>query len=193
MFPSGMGMANESVRPKVQEIGREAVDFTLQDLEGATRSLRGELAGQKAAVVVFWSCVCSHCLRYDEYLNTFRERHPEIALLAVASRQQETPDELRRAAHERKLAFPVLIDQGGRLAKEWFTEQTPRAFLIAGDMVLQYRGAIDNFQFPGDPDYTAYLEPAISDLLAGRPIAQPDTASFGCAIQSVYYQLQKII
>jgi peroxiredoxin len=186
-------MATESAGPKVQEIGCEVLDFSLADLEGGTRSLRGELTGQKAAVVVFWSCVCSHCLRYDEYLNTFRERHPGVALLAVASRQQETPDELRRAVRDRRLVFPILIDPGGRLAKQWFTEQTPRAFLIAADMRLQYRGAIDNFQFPGDPDYTAYLEPAIADLLAGRPIAQPDTASFGCAIQSVYYQLQKII
>jgi len=66
-----------------------------------------------------WSsgpCVCSHCLRYDEYLNALREHHPEMALLAVASRQQETPDELRRAARERKLTFPILIDPGGRLA-----------------------------------------------------------------------------
>jgi peroxiredoxin len=184
-----MGMATG----RVQEIGGEALDFCLADLGGAARSLRGELTGHKAAVVVFWSCVCSHCLRYDEYLNSFRERHPGIALLAVASRQQETPDQLSRAARERKLAFAILIDPGGLLAKQWFTEQTPRAFLIADDMRLQYRGAIDNFQFPNDPDYIAYLEPAISDLLAGRPIAQPDTASFGCAIRSVYYQLQKII
>jgi hypothetical protein len=82
--------------PRVQEIGCEVLDFNLVDLEGGTRSLRSELAGQKAAVVVFWSCVCSHCVRYDNYLNTFRERHTEVVLLAVASRQQETPEELRR-------------------------------------------------------------------------------------------------
>jgi peroxiredoxin len=186
-------MATERAGQKLQEIGCETADFSLEDLAGARRSLRGELAGQKAVVVVFWSCVCSHCLRYDEYLNTFRRRHPDIALLAVASRQQETSEELRRAVRERKLAFPILIDAGGRIATQWFTEQTPRVFLIAGDMSLEYRGAIDNFQFPGDPDYAAYLEPAIADLLAGRPVAQPDTPSFGCAIQSVYYQLHKII
>jgi peroxiredoxin len=186
-------MSTENAGSKVQELGCEVSDFSLGALDGAARSLRGELTDRKAVVVVFWSCVCSHCLRYDEYMNTFRARHPDIALLAVASRQQETPDELRQAVRERKLAFPILIDPGGRLARQWFTEQTPRAFLIAGDMSLQYRGAIDNFQFPGDPDYIAYLEPAIADLLAGRPIAQPDTASFGCAIQSIYYQLQKII
>ena len=91
-------MAIEGAGPKVQTIGYEVLDFSLADLEGSARSLHGELVGQKAAVVVFWSCVCSHCQRYDEYLNTFRERHPDIALLAVASRQQETPDGLRRAA-----------------------------------------------------------------------------------------------
>jgi peroxiredoxin len=188
-----MGMATERAGPKVQEIGGEVPDFSLEDLEGSTCSLRGGLEGKKAAVVVFWSCVCSHCLRYDEYLRTFRHSHPDVALLAVASRQQETPDELSRAASQRKLSFPILIDPGGRLARQWFTEQTPRAFLIGGDLSLKYRGAIDNFQLPGDPDYIAYLEPAIGDLLAGRPIAQPDTPSFGCAIQSIYYQLQKII
>ena len=186
-------MATQSAGAKVQVIGCEVSDFSLLDLDGQTRTLRGEMAGHKAAVVIFWSCVCSHCVRYDEYLKAFHQRHPDIGFLALASRQQETPDQLRRAVRERKLAFPILIDPGGRLARQWFTEQTPRAFLIAGDMSLQYRGAIDNFQFPGDPDYIEYLEPAISDLLAGRPIAQPDTASFGCAIQSVYYQLRKII
>jgi peroxiredoxin len=178
---------------KVQEIGQETSDFSLVDLAGSTRSLRRELAGRKAAVVVFWSCVCSHCVRYDEFLNGLQERHPDIVLLTVASRQQESAAELRRAVEERRLVFPILMDPGGRVAKEWATEQTPRAFLISADMVLRYRGALDNFQFPGDPDYAAYLEPAIEDLLSGRPIAKPETPSFGCAIQSVYYQLQKII
>lgn len=186
-------MATEHTRPKAQAIGREAVDFSLADLDGGIRNLRGELAGRRASVVVFWSGICSHCHRYDEYLNTFGQRHPDVALLAVASRQQETPAILRQTVLERKLTFPILIDPGGVVARQWATEQTPRAFLIAEDLSLQYRGAIDNFQFAGNPDYIEYLEPAISDLLAGRPIAQPDTASFGCAIQSVYYQLPKII
>lgn len=186
-------MGTQGEKLKVQEIGSEAAEFSLEDLDGSTRSLSGEIAGHKAGVVVFWSCICSHCLRYDEYLNSFRGRHPDVPLLAVASRQQESADQLRQAAAQRRLTFPVLVDPGGRIARQWFTEQTPRAFLIGSDLTIRYRGAIDNFQLPGDPDYAAYLEPAISDLLAGRPIAQPETPSFGCAIQSVYYQLQKIV
>src|SRR5437588_254792 len=52
-------------------------------------------------------------------------------------------------------------------------------------------GAIDNFKYPMDSGYQAYLEPAITSFLASEPIARKETASFGCAIQSVYYILPK--
>ena len=48
-----MRMAGEPAAPGIQQIGREAADFTLEDLAGGSRSLRGELAGRQAAVVVF--------------------------------------------------------------------------------------------------------------------------------------------
>jgi peroxiredoxin len=186
-------MPTHGAGPRTQEIGKPVLDFTLPDLQGRMRGLRTEIATRKAGLVVFWSCVCSHCQRYDEYLNAFSSRHPEIALLAVASRRQEPPQELLRAARERNLTFPILTDSGGGVAAQWFTEQTPRVFLLDPALILKYRGAIDNFRFPDDPDYVPYLEPAIADLLAGRPVSQPDTPSFGCAIRSVYYQLQKIV
>jgi peroxiredoxin len=176
-----------------QEIGREAADFALPDLNGVATALSSEMAGKTGAVVVFWSAVCSHCVRYDEYLNGFRAAHPDFALLAVASRRQESREDLLKASRERSLSFPILLDAGAALARQWSTQQTPRAFLLDAGRRLLYRGAIDNFQFPGDPDFTAYLEPAIGDFLAGRPVAQAETASFGCAISSVYYTLPRTL
>ena len=75
----------------VQEIGGAVSDFSAGGL-----SLLGALAGKKGAVVVFWSGVCSHCVRYDDYLNGFAQRHPDVALLAIASRQQETAEDIRK-------------------------------------------------------------------------------------------------
>jgi hypothetical protein len=54
-----------------------------------------------------------------------------------------------------------------------------------------YRGAIDNYKYAGDPEYVPYLEPAIAQFLSGSAITRQETASFGCAIQSVYYNLPK--
>ena len=184
-------MATITPEAKPQQLGASLSDFTLQDINGVSRTLSTELAGKSGAVVVFWSGICSHCVRYDEYFNSFSTRHPNIAFLAIASRQHESAAQVRKAVFERKLTFTILDDPNGKLANIWFARQTPRSFLLDPHMTLLYRGAIDNFQFSGDEDYAAYLEPAISDFLAGRPVQQPETASFGCAIQSVYYIMPK--
>ena len=184
-------MEGGTSKPQVQEIGGAVPDFALEDIRGGRRSLDETLAGKKGAVTIFWSGVCSHCFRYDGYLNSFSERHPQLALAAIASRQAETLEQIRVAVKERGLAFPILRDPGSAVARQWFTQQTPRAFLIDAKRRLLYRGAIDNYKYPDDPEYVAYLEPAIADFLAGQPVRRSETASFGCTIQSVYYAMPK--
>ena len=176
-----------------QGIGEPVADFQLTAIAGGQVNLQMVLSGKKGAVVVFWSGICSHCVRYDGYFNAFPRQYPELGIVAVASRDKETPEQLRAVAADRGLAFPILHDPAGRVAHLWFTQQTPRVFLIDANFVLRYRGAIDNFKYPGDVEYVAYLDPAIRQFLEGNPIRRTETASFGCAIQSVYYNLPKAL
>lgn len=179
---------------KKQEIGEVLNDFSLPDSgSGAPVSFSGAVAGKRGAVVMFWSGICSHCVRYDAYFNSFAERHPDIGLVVVASRHGETAKLVEQAREERNLSFPILMDAGSTLARSWFTQQTPRVFLVDADRKLVYRGAIDNFKYPNDPQHEAYLEPAIEAMLAGKPVERTETASFGCAIFSVYYILPKVL
>jgi len=188
-------MAGGVTPRKTQEIGDILDDFNLPVIGGGdrTQSLSGALEGKRGAVVMFWSGICSHCVRYDGFFNSFAGRHPDIGLIVVASRHGETPEMIHATATERSLAFPILQDAGSALARAWFTQQTPRVFLLDPSRKLHYRGAIDNFKYPEDPQYEAYLEPAIAALLAGRPVPRTETASFGCAISSVYYILPKAL
>lgn len=179
---------------KKQPIGGILDDFSLPDSSaGKTVSLTGAIEGKRGAVVMFWSGICSHCVRYDGYFNSFAERHPELALIVVASRHGETAALVEQAKAERGLQFPILMDAGSALARAWFTQQTPRVFLMDAERKLHYRGAIDNFKYPADPLYEPYLEPAIEAMLAGKPIERTETASYGCAIFSVYYILPKAL
>ena len=184
-------MLSEISAPHVQKIGGLADDFTLPVVNGGQINLSALLVGKKGAVAVFWSGVCSHCIRYDGYLNSFAEHHPELALVVVASRAGETPEQIRMTRAERGIGFPIVHDQGSAVARQWSTEQTPRAFLMDSGRMLLYRGAIDNFKYPGDPEYIEHLETAISEFLAGKQVQRAETSSFGCAIQSVYYTLPK--
>ena len=174
-----------------QSLGAEVPDFRLPLVGGGELSLGGAGAGRRGTVVLFWSGVCSHCQRYDGYLNDFADRRPGIALVTVASRQGESARDLERTIAERGLRFPILHDAERRVAHAWVVEQTPRAFLLDGERRLLYRGAIDNFKYPGDPEHRPYLEAAIDDFLAGRPVARAETPSFGCAIESVYYRMPR--
>jgi hypothetical protein len=111
----------------------------------------------------------------------------------VSARQGETLDSVQRAASQRKLNFCIVHDPDSRVARQWFTQQTPRAFLIDANRALLYRGAIDNYKFAGDPEHIAYLDPAIDQFLSGSAITRQETSSYGCAIQSVYYILPKAL
>src|SRR5579864_4976237 len=59
----------------------------------------------RGAMLIFWSSVCSHCNRYDEYLNTFAARHAGIAVAGIASRQGESEEDVSKAMAARGLTF----------------------------------------------------------------------------------------
>lgn len=160
---------------------------------GGSISLSEALKGKRAAVVAFWSGICSHCVRYDGYFNSFAGRHPEVGLIVVAARHGETAEMIQQTKADRELTCPIAHDSTTEVAKAWYTQQTPRAFLVTPEMKLLYRGAIDNFKFPNDPLFEGYLDPAIDQYLAGKPVERTETASFGCAINSVYYILPKAL
>lgn len=170
-----------------QDFFQSVPDVQLSDLDGTAHTLRDVVRGQRGVGVIFWSGICSHCQRYDEWLNGFGGRHG-LGLAVIASRQNEDADSIRRVVAQRGLRFPILVDADRRVAGIFQVEQTPRAFLLDAELRLLYRGAIDNFKYPRDVAYEGYFEAAVTDLMAGRPVGRAETPSFGCPIESVYYE-----
>jgi thiol-disulfide isomerase/thioredoxin len=184
-------MSGKPESPEIQRIGSIIPDLELPLISGGVRRLQSFLDGKRGGVVLVWSGICSHCVRYDEYLNTFEEKNPGLAFVAIAARANETADDIKKTVAERKLTFPILHSADSSAAALLFAQQTPRAYLVDASRALLYRGAVDNFRYLGDPDREAYLDEAIADFTAGRPIARPEKASFGCAVQTVYYTLPR--
>jgi len=185
-------ISDESHFGAKQEFGQPLADFSLPVLNGRdARTLRDCLTGKMGAVIVFWSGICTHCRHYDEYFNSFAGLHPSLGFVAIASRSGETPSQIQTAIKQRGLVFPILFDASGAVARRWHAQQTPRCYLVSADGRLIYRGSIDNFKHEPSKEYVAFLEPAISAYLAGQPVPRPETASFGCAIETLYYHLPK--
>lgn len=173
-----------------QKFGERMPGFSLPSISDfGARTLGHYVKGKTGAVIIFWSAVCTHCRRYDEYFDSFARVNPQLGFATIASRYGETPAQIERAMRQRELTFPVLLDRTGEVAHQWHAQQTPRCYLVTADERLAYRGAIDNFKLRSDPAYVSFLKPAIHSYLTGQPIAREETASFGCAIGSTYYHL----
>jgi hypothetical protein len=172
-----------------QSIGGGVLDFELLPVLGGKAQGLGSIldGGKVGGVIVFWSAVCSHCRRYDDYLQVFAARYPSVGLGVIGAREKEDVDVLTKAINARSLQFPILHDADLSVSRSWLVCQTPRAFLIDADRILIYRGAIDNFKYPKDPDYAPYLDQAIEDFLAGQEVRRAETPGFGCPTESVYY------
>ncbi len=176
------GAAGKSADGK---IGMPIADLSLTDTSGQHRRLH-ELQGKKATVVVFLSFECPVSKSYSGPLVDLARAHPDVAFLGIACNEDGTPADIASQAREFKLSFPVFVDRGHAAADAFDARITPEAFLLDRDLVVRYRGRIDNSyaaRLRKNRQTTEHdLQKAVDELLAGRPVSVPVTRAVGCAI-----------
>jgi len=162
-------------------------DFTLPDTDG--NPVRLAPADADATVVAFTCNHCPYALAWHDRLNDVaREYAPRgVRLLFVnandATRYPRDSAEAMKARVDRgQFAAPYLHDESQAVARAWGARTTPDIFVVDRDGVLAYRGAPDADH--GDPALRAqWLRSALEAVLAGRPVAQPETEPVGCSIK----------
>lgn len=79
-----------------------------------------------------------------------------------------------------------LIDADGKVGRLYGARTTPHMFVIDGEGVLRYMGAIDSNP-SGDPadiaGATQYVEVALAELAAGKAVSAPVTQPYGCSVK----------
>jgi hypothetical protein len=160
--------------------------FTLLDTDGTPTALHVD--GASAAVVVF---TCNHC----PYALAWHERIQDVArdyagrgvrVLQINANDavrypHDSPAAMKARVDAGEFAGPYLYDETQEVARAWGAKTTPDVFVTdAGGVV--YRGAPDADH--GDPSLAAaWLRAALDDVLAGRPVAKPETKPVGCSIK----------
>jgi hypothetical protein len=80
----------------------------------------------------------------------------------------------------------VLLDGDGRIGRAYGAKVTPHMFVIDRAGRLAYMGGIDDRPYADPSSLTGakpYVALALADLKAGRPVAIPVTAPYGCSIR----------
>ena len=166
-----------------------AVDFALPGVDGKTYSL-ASFKDATALVVVF---SCNHCPYVKAYEGRMIELQRDYAargarLVAINSNDaanypDDSFDEMKRRAKEQGFNFPYLADESQQAAKAYGATHTPQLFVFGPDRRLAYTGKIDdNWQEPSKVE-RRYLREALDELLAGKPVREPETHAIGCTIK----------
>lgn len=172
------------------EIGQIAPDFVLPGVDGETHRLSDLLRDHRAVAVIF---SCNHCPYVRAWEGRMialqREYGPRgVALVAInpndATRYPDDSfDAMRQRTQDEGFNFRYLHDESQEVARAYGAERTPHVYLLDGDGVLRFRGAIDdNYEQP-DAVQRAYLRDALDAVLAGVTPPVETTPAVGCTIK----------
>lgn len=168
--------------------GGEALKcIRLPDQDGKTRTL-AEYAGARALVLVFLGTGCPIANSYAEKLAALSRQYADRGVRFLGVNANPAEDRAAVAAHAKAYAlpFPVLKDSRQALAAALEARVTPEAFVLDRDRAVRYRGRIDD-QYASRTRKRSEakshdLRDALEAVLAGKPVAKPQTRAFGCAI-----------
>jgi len=146
-----------------------------------------ELAGCRGVVLGFLGTECPVARQYAERLGTIAATYADrgIVVLGVDSNRQDTAAEIAAVGRELGIQYPLLRDEGQRVARHVGATRTGGVVLLDAGGTVIYSGRIDDQFSPGlarPSATTRELTAALDDLLAGRPVALPRTEAVGCLI-----------
>jgi mono/diheme cytochrome c family protein/peroxiredoxin len=170
-------------KPDTNKINTKIENLSFTTVQGKTISLKDT----KAVAVVFLSFDCPVSNSYIPLLTELTNQYRDKGVLfigAVASDQ--SPAEIAKLADEFKIGFPICRDEKLALVDALKATHTPEAFVLDHNLVLRYRGRIDDKyseRLKANPRVTTHnLKDAVEALLAGKAVAEPTTVAVGCGI-----------
>ncbi|GAB3248839.1 hypothetical protein GCM10027347_05520 [Larkinella harenae] len=177
---------------KAYALGDVVQDFKLKNVDGRLVSLSDYKNG-KGVIIVFTTNHCPFSKVYEERLIALDRKYAAqgFPLIAIqpndpAAYTEDSFDNMKIRAKEKNYPFPYLADESQTVARAFGASRTPEIFVLknAGDrFTIEYAGAIDDSPQNAATVRRRFVEEAVNNLLAGRPVVTTATRAIGCAIK----------
>ncbi len=185
--PEGRQTAYDAEKARV---GHEAPNFVLADLNDQEHELKAILEAEDTnAVVLEWfnpDCPVVKGHYRQNTMGAVQEMFEGqgVVWLRINSggegKQGYGVDKNKDAAEAWKIEDPILTDASGKVGKMYGAKTTPHMYVIDGEGVLRYAGAIDDG--PRDAKVN-YVEAALKSVLAGETVEVAETRAYGCGVK----------
>ncbi|WP_395794088.1 redoxin domain-containing protein [Aquimonas sp.] len=176
------------------QIGAAAPEFSLTDADGNTRSL-SEFRG-KTVVLEWTNHECPFVKKHYNGTNMQAQQRAAaesgvvwLTLNSSAAGKQGHVDAstAKQIAGDWNAANAAyLFDADGTVGRAYAAKTTPHMYVIDGEGVLRYNGAIDSIpsaDVADIADAVQYVPTGLSELSAGGSISTSVTQPYGCSIK----------
>jgi peroxiredoxin len=154
--------------------GEKAPAFNLKTVDkGELRTLEGlsKAKGTAGTVVVFLSARCPYVVQARARLAELHKQYgARLQFVGVNSNQNESLDEVKADA-ALNFPFPMLRDEGSKVADLYGAERTPEIFVVDPSGIVRYHGGV------------ADLGAALGEVTARKPVSKAEAKAFGCTIK----------
>jgi len=182
----------ENITVKGYEVGDEAADFKLKNIDGKMVSL-SDFKSAKGFIVVFTCNHCPYAKKYEDRVIELDKKYKAQGYPVIAInpndpnvQPEDGYQQMIERAKQKGFTFPYLVDEGQRIYPQYGATKTPHVFVLKkenGKNIVKYIGAIDNnYDNPNDvSEY--YAQDAVNALIKGEPVKMTKTVAIGCTIK----------
>lgn len=182
----------ENISAKGYEVGDEAADFKLKNIDGKMVSL-SDFKSAKGFIVVFTCNHCPYAKKYEDRIIELDKKYKDQGYPVIAInpndpnvQPEDGYQQMIERAKQKGFTFPYLIDEGQKIYPQYGATKTPHVFVLKkenGKNIVKYIGAIDNnYDNPNDvSEY--YAQDAVNALIKEDPVKMTKTVAIGCTIK----------
>jgi peroxiredoxin len=162
--------------------------FTLTNQDGK----EVKLADYKGKIVVLewfnYDCPFVKAHYQAETFTKLADKYAKqkVVWFAVNSTHYTTAKANQDFVAQHKLPYAILLDADGKTGKAYSAKTTPHVYVIDAKGRIVYHGAVDNAplgKIPENQTYTNYVEKAVDELLAEKPVSTPWVKPYGCSVK----------
>jgi peroxiredoxin len=193
LLVGGLMLAAAPAEKRVYEVGDQATDFKLKNVDGRMVSM-ADYPDAKGFVLTFTCNTCPYSVAYEDRLIALHQKYapqgyPLIAInpndASVSPR--DSYKEMQKRAKEKNFPFPYLQDATQNITRTYGATRTPHMYVVQrqqdGTPEIAYIGTIDDNYREPQRVQKKYLETALDELISGKQVSQPNTKAIGCTIK----------
>ncbi len=186
-------LASIGVNAQVYQIGDEAIDFKLKNIDGKYISL-ADYQDAKGFIVIFTCNHCPYSVAYEDRIIDLDNKYKAKGFPIIAINpndpeifESDSFENMIRRSKEKGFTFPYLHDETQDIYKKYGATKTPHVFILSnnkGKYTVEYIGAIDNNYKDAEQVTEYYINNAVDALLHNKKPRITMTKAIGCGIRS---------